>query len=450
MPDDLYTEYGHYSHRELYAMLMTGSPQQIQEMLTTWKSAETTTSEVAAALRADLARLLSGWDSPAGREFDRRVGLVAAYAQSLAEEFAAIQTGLQSMSLALQQAMRRAEPPDAYEQHHDEQAAHAAGVSVLGSLGGVIGGLLGHELDQIEKDKAHSRMIRLVCALASDYRITDYGTWPPKVPVAHPDTPGAHDSPDVPDQQPQPKQPEHTEHHDEHHAMDMADARGYPAQPGVEAGPAVLGVTVDQSQEWWRGTAPAIVGVVAAGGLIAAAVTGERSRDGSNPLALEADGEHSDVTTDADGVVRNSAHSTALGIDTSTSSGSGSGVAGAGPAHVAAGATQDGTALAGSDSADQNRGTPPPPPPAAATGFGSTGLAGAGGSGGITSTGAVSSGGVVGGADPSSMTGRGPDTHRWLSEGRMTWGDDGRDPSSLIHPPDSPIDPGVEPEPEPE
>jgi hypothetical protein len=452
MPDDLYQQYGHYSHRELYDMLMAGNPDQIQGMVTTWKSMETTITELAAGLRADLARLLEGWDSPAGREFDRRVGHIASFAQSLGEEFAAIQSGLNAMSLALHYAMRHAEPPDAYEPSQgggDDQghlSARAATIAFFSPAMGVVGGFLGHEVDVVEKERAHNRIIQLVCTLASDYRVIDYGTWPPKVPAAHPDTPGQHYDDAAPAEPPK-KDPEPPK--EKHpHAHDAGNVTGYSTPVPVVAGPAVVGGNVDDGQEWWRGTAPAIVGAIAAGGLIAAAVSHERDRDKNDRLQLNDDEGHDATTTGADGVLRAHAAtgpSTTLGVD--SSQGAATGVPA--PSH-------DGTALAGTGTGGtdagqggqggQGQGSPPPPPPTAG-GFGGTGVVGGTGQGGVTGTGAMSSGGVIGGTDASGLAARGPDTHRWLSEGRMAWGgtDGGTDPTSLVRPDHAPV---VEPEPE--
>src|SRR5512138_3809733 len=97
VPDELYARYQHYSHSELYAMLMSGSPGQVNDLASIWKSMESTITGLADGLRADLDRLLSGWDSAAGREFDRRVGLVAAYAGLLGAEYTAIHNGLSAM-----------------------------------------------------------------------------------------------------------------------------------------------------------------------------------------------------------------------------------------------------------------------------------------------------------------------------------------------------------------
>ena len=195
MPDEFYQQYEQFSHPDLYNMVMAGVPAQVDSLLAVWTSIETTLSGLSATLRTDLDRLLAGWDSPAGREFERRVGLVVSYAQALADEYGAIHTGLTAMSSSLTDARASAEAPDVSTNAATESRTRGllAG-SLLGPLGtligGVIGGSLGRERDEAEQENARQRMVRLVCALATDYRVTDFGTWPQQVPVPTTDLPG--------------------------------------------------------------------------------------------------------------------------------------------------------------------------------------------------------------------------------------------------------------------
>ena len=316
MPDDILARYEHLSHRELYTMLMRGSTDQIDSLVATWKTMETTVSALAASLRADLDRLRLGWDSPAGREFDRRVGLIAEFAQTLAEEFCAIHTGLSVMSGALADAKTKAEHPD-QPPHPDPQLQNLHGVgTLLHLLGnvveGVIGSQLGHELDPAEKEKARNRMVQVVCTLAAEYRVVDYGTWPPRVPPPPVDTPQI--------------RPEH---------VTVASAPVIVAQPRLSRRrtrsrrrstrrstsratvtpicPLPIPVPMtglgdhdpnQQGTDFWGGTGPAIaagVGLVAAGGVVAAAAI--KSRHTKTSLGDDENLEPA-VEPDTDGVVR--------------------------------------------------------------------------------------------------------------------------------------------------
>ena len=174
-------------------MLMRGSTDQVDSLVATWKTMETTIGALAASLRADLDRLLPGWDSPAGREFDRRVGLIAEYAQTLAEEFCrdphrAVGDGRPRWPTRRSRPSTptsRRPPP---RPHGTARRGHAAAPARhrrrrRGRR------QLGHEVDQAEKEKARDRMVPVVCALAAEYRVVDYGTWPPRVPPPPVDTP---------------------------------------------------------------------------------------------------------------------------------------------------------------------------------------------------------------------------------------------------------------------
>jgi hypothetical protein len=301
MPDDLTARYGHFNHRELYAMLMQGSPTQVADLAAIWKSMEATMGGLADSLRADLDKLLHGWDSPAGREFDRRVGLAATYAHLLADEFTAIHTGLSVMAAALDDAQKQAEHPDTHDHHHGH-TGHASPLSIIGALttafGGVIGPQLGHQADQVEADRARARMVAVVCALAAEYRVTDYGTWPPRVPPPPQDTPARRpeliqSSPVVVQPESQPI-PAHTKpHHQMSNPLPAA-----PAVPGV--------ITAQPAADAWPGTGVAVTGaVLAAGGIAAAAVVSHRSRKGSGAGGL-VPAEGLDDGPGSDGVVRSS------------------------------------------------------------------------------------------------------------------------------------------------
>jgi hypothetical protein len=207
MPDELYAQYRKMSHQELYDRLGTGDPAQVDALVTTWKAIETTASGLAASLKADLDRLMQHWDSVAGWEFHYRVSLIAAYAQMLAEEFASIHTGLSAMSGALADAKGEAEPPEAVPPPPTSTTAGDVATALLGGAStvvtGVIGNNLGHQPDPAAQRRAHERMVNVVADLAGEYRVAEYGTWPPSVPTAPPEMPSRHTPPPPPPVAPQ-------------------------------------------------------------------------------------------------------------------------------------------------------------------------------------------------------------------------------------------------------
>jgi hypothetical protein len=197
MPDEYYQRYKTLTHRELYDKLMAGSPTQINGMVTTWKSMESSANSLADTLRRDLERLLPNWDSAAGREFQRRLGLIVSFADALAGEFNSLHTGLSTMSSTLADAKKKAEDPQNTDDM-DKTVSGAAKGAAVGSLlgpvgtvgGGIVGGLMGHNQDEEEKQKARERMVVLVATLAAEYGVTDHGQWPGTVvnpPVDLPD-----------------------------------------------------------------------------------------------------------------------------------------------------------------------------------------------------------------------------------------------------------------------
>jgi hypothetical protein len=535
MPDEFYQRYEHFTHPQLYSMVMAGLPDQVDGLLAVWTSIETTMSGLAATLRADLGRLLASWDSPAGREFDRRVGMVADYAQALADEYGAIHTGLTAMSSALADARSCAEAPDLASENASESRAHgmAAGALLgpLGTLiGGVIGGSLGRERDEAEQENARQRMIRLVCALATDYRVTDFGTWPQQVPLPPADLPGYRPGTAMGEAPPAVQQRNVAPPAEAVTPIQSTPQQTGPvnqpvAQPPKDVTPGVVTAagpdptaTADQ-QEWW-GTAPAVaggIGVAVAGGIAAATAAANRGRTGHTATEATEAGPQ----LDSDGVVRVGGSETAiepitvaeadptpvemmtsdapkgshlpsvdLGFDppaegqqptptisalpTLEAVSAQDVVAPDGPSELAGGATGDGGPVE-ADSRGSGGPTPtnPPPPPASATGLGGTpgvisasgggpAVGGAGATPGVTGgttgtptslaaatgpavasgsghTGGTTAGGM--GAGGSGFDGnRGIDDRRWQTDGRMNWGDDGVDPTTITRPEASDID----------
>jgi hypothetical protein len=195
MPDEYYQRYQPLTHHELYDQLKAGVPSQVNGLVATWKSMEGSANALADSLRRDLGRLLPTWDSAAGREFQRRLGLVVSYAGALADDINLLHTSLTTMASALTEAQRKAEDPQATDDH-DKTINGAAKGAAVGSIlgppgtiaGGVVGGIMGHDQDEEEKEKARERMVQLVALLAADYGVAEH-TVPSTVAQAPVDLP---------------------------------------------------------------------------------------------------------------------------------------------------------------------------------------------------------------------------------------------------------------------
>jgi len=177
MPDEFYERYRKLSHQELYRLLMLGSPAQVDRVADGWRAIETALDDAAARLRRDLAKMLPDWHGPGSREFQYRIGLVAAYAQKLADEAAAIRTGLAVMAAALADSQRLAEP--------DQQPSTGDF-----RLAAVLGPELGHAMVEEEQTRARERIATLVAQLSADYTTADHRRWPATLPAVPVDMPG--------------------------------------------------------------------------------------------------------------------------------------------------------------------------------------------------------------------------------------------------------------------
>ena len=287
MPDEFYERYRHVSHEELYTMLGAGSPQQVEELLTAWRSMETTISALSATLRSDLNRLKEGWEGLAGQEFDNRVGLVSTYAQTLAAEYGAMHIGLLAMGSALAQALGQSEPPDTTPPTATGSAntGMAAG-SVLGPVGtvvgAVIGGVMGHTKDEHAKEAAKERMTLLAAGLAAEYRVAEFHIWPATVPMPPPGMPTA---PRV-NTNPATGMTEERERDERHRDRDQRGGPGHHGQHGPPPSPPPdmrPSRGPDDDDPW--GTSPAVVGAVGTGivaGGVVAATSGDRDNRGSH------------------------------------------------------------------------------------------------------------------------------------------------------------------------
>jgi hypothetical protein len=168
MADEFYERYRHLSQRELYHLLMAGSPVQVSNVAGAWRAAGDAIESVVKSLRANLALLLPEWRSAGSREFEFRMNLVVAFAEKLATEAAAIRNGLTVMGEALEETQRRVEPD---RPEHTEAAAATTGLA------------LGHVQSAEEQAKARERVAVLVARLAAEYAVTDHRSWPASIPA---------------------------------------------------------------------------------------------------------------------------------------------------------------------------------------------------------------------------------------------------------------------------
>lgn len=202
MADEILERYANASHPELYEQLMAGDPEQVEGLAAHWHTAHDTVSGLAGALRRDLDQLMPNWHGTAGHEFQRRVGAVVTFAETLAGELDDIRSGLTTMAAALREAQREAESPEQTDDH-DRLLGGVGNGALSGSrfgvpgviAGGVIGGITGYNQDEKEKEAARQRTIQLVVELAAEYRITEQSKLVPDLigppeglPTGSPDT----------------------------------------------------------------------------------------------------------------------------------------------------------------------------------------------------------------------------------------------------------------------
>ncbi|MEU5939599.1 WXG100 family type VII secretion target [Micromonospora sp. NPDC047548] len=170
-----YTQrYQHVSHRELYDAVHAGDPKQIDELASQWSSLRDTLDGLSRDLDADLDKLAPAWTGDAAREFHDRLSLVVRYSADLAEGTADVRQALTLMAGQLRTAQRQAESPEATDDH-DKAIDGATRGLVLGVPGMIVGGIMGHQQDKAEQEKAHQRMVQVVADLAAGYEVASYG-----------------------------------------------------------------------------------------------------------------------------------------------------------------------------------------------------------------------------------------------------------------------------------
>ncbi|MEH0970361.1 WXG100 family type VII secretion target [Micromonospora sp. CPCC 205546] len=184
-----YTQrYQSVSHQQLYDGVMAGQPGQIDGVAAQWTALKGMLDGLSRELSGDLDKLANTWTGSASQEFQRRLTLVTDYADKLGEGMADVSRGLTLMAGELRTARAQAESP-AETDDHDQAVSGAAKGAVFGVPGMLVGGLLGHQQDKAEQEKAHQRMVNVVAELAAGYDLSAYGRIVPP-PPPHPDTPG--------------------------------------------------------------------------------------------------------------------------------------------------------------------------------------------------------------------------------------------------------------------
>ncbi|PZF93430.1 WXG100 family type VII secretion target, partial [Micromonospora deserti] len=183
--------YQHVSHQQLYDGVMAGKPSQVDGVAADWTSLKGILDDLRRDLSGDLDKLANTWTGAAGQEFQRRLTLIAEYADTLGQGMADVSRGLTLMADQLRTAQQQAESP-AETDDHDKAVSGAVKGAVFGVPGIVVGGLLGHQQDKAEQEKAHQRMVKVVADLAAGYEVSAYGRLLPP-PPPHPDTPGTVD-----------------------------------------------------------------------------------------------------------------------------------------------------------------------------------------------------------------------------------------------------------------
>ncbi|MFF3867506.1 WXG100 family type VII secretion target [Micromonospora sp. NPDC001898] len=167
--------YEHVSHEKLYEAVKAGDPAQIDGLAAKWDSMKGTLDDLARDLKGDLDKLANGWTGDAGREFQRRLSLVVDHSTTLSEGMTDVRQGLTLMATHLRTAKKDAESPDETDDHDKAVSGAIKGGAVLGPAGAIVGGIMGHNQDKAEKEKAHRRMVQVVAELAAGYDLSAYG-----------------------------------------------------------------------------------------------------------------------------------------------------------------------------------------------------------------------------------------------------------------------------------
>ncbi|MEH1166346.1 WXG100 family type VII secretion target [Micromonospora sp. CPCC 205539] len=184
-----YTQrYQGHSHQELYDAVMAGKPEQIDGVAAQWASLKGILDGLGRELSGDLEKLGNTWTGSAGQEFQRRLTLIVDHAGALGDGMAGIKQGLTMMAGQLRTAHKQAESPEKTDDNDAAISGALKGGATFGVPGAIVGGLLGHQQDKAEQEKAHQRMVNVVAELASGYDLSAYDRVV-NPPPPDPDTP---------------------------------------------------------------------------------------------------------------------------------------------------------------------------------------------------------------------------------------------------------------------
>ncbi|SCF38615.1 WXG100 family type VII secretion target [Micromonospora viridifaciens] len=171
-----YTQrYEHVSHKELYQSVNAGDPKQVDTLSAQWSSMKDTLEGLGRDLAGDLDALTKTWTGDAAREFQQRVNLIVEYSGNLAHGMAGIRQALDMMATELRTAQANAESPEETDDNDKMLSGAGKGFLFGGAVGAVIGGVVGHQQDKAEQEKAHQRMVQVVANLAEGYDFSAYG-----------------------------------------------------------------------------------------------------------------------------------------------------------------------------------------------------------------------------------------------------------------------------------
>ncbi|RLP88338.1 WXG100 family type VII secretion target, partial [Micromonospora sp. CV4] len=175
------------SHQQLYDAVMAGKPEQIDGVAAQWASLKGILDGLGRELSGDLEKLGNTWTGSAGREFQRRLTLIVAHSEALGEGMAGVKQALTMMAGQLRTAHKQAESPDETDDN-DKAVSGALKGAAFGLPGAVVGGIMGHQQDKQEQEKAHQRMVNVVAELAAGYDLSAYDRVV-NPPPPDPDTP---------------------------------------------------------------------------------------------------------------------------------------------------------------------------------------------------------------------------------------------------------------------
>ncbi|MFF0254636.1 WXG100 family type VII secretion target [Micromonospora zamorensis] len=176
------------SHQQLYDGVMAGEPEQIEGVAAQWAELKGILDGLSRELSGDLEKLGNTWTGSAGREFHRRLSLIVAHSDALSEGMSGVKQGLTMMAEHLRTARKQAESPEETDDNDKALSGAVKGAATFGLPGAVVMGLVGHQQDKEEQEKAHQRMVNLVAKLADGYEISAYDRVVDP-PLPDPDTP---------------------------------------------------------------------------------------------------------------------------------------------------------------------------------------------------------------------------------------------------------------------